>query len=602
MNNRPTSLRKMFVTNFFNVVAFLGMFNTVAFFLIRRIYNEGLKYLLRTLGYSYLTKENMNKVFSTSEGIIFIVAAVILVGLFIIFEANVLFVTYRAIYGNNKLSFTDMIYYGTINIKTIYIWRWIPTLIVITYIVIVTCFFGVYQYIILNNTYLTSIRLFLKSHKIGYWLYVAIAFLVMLGLAIIFSPLFIYFEKSSVSKGIRQSIDLWKKNIIGFLCRYTILNVMLIDIFYLLLIGLNMLSVNLLKEYVDISIRLNLAMIICDNIRFILLVAYCILSIMFNVSLTVYLYYRKQEAYRANIPVLEHRAINKKRYLFFVGMMISTFVLLCVNTLYVINNETDPFLYSKKSMYITAHRGSSLEAPENTMPAIEMAIDNLVDYIEIDVRETSDGILILMHDANLSRTTGNQLKIWKTSYEEIYKLDAGVWFGKKYINTKVPKFEEVLVYCKDKKVILNIEIKYNKKTPDITEHVMELIEKYNIGDKCVISSTTEEVLVEVKDINPNILTGKIITYDYENEYNDEYIDFYSMRSGFITKSKVVKIHGNGKEVHAWTVNTVSELTRCKRLGVDNIITDMPLLARSVFVENSEPSTMYEYIKILINKE
>ncbi len=602
MNNKAPSLRKMFTTNFFNVVAFLGMFNTVAFFLIKRIYNEGVKNLLKTMGYSYLTKENISKVFSTTEGMIFIAIAIVLVGVFILFEANVLFVTYRATYRGNVLSFSDMIYYGMANIKTIYIWRWIPVLILITYITIVVCLFGIYQYIILNNTYLTSIRLFLKSHKVGNWIYVAIAFLVLIGLSVIFTPLFMYFEKKSFPKSIKRSFGLWKKNIVSFLFKYILLNAILIGGFYAMLIGLNIVSVNLLKEYVDVLIRLNLAMIICDNIRFVLLVGYTILSIMLNVSLTVYLYYRKQENSSIEIPLLEHRGINRKRDMFFVCMMLTTIILLGVNALYVVNNEKDIFSYSKNYMYVTAHRGSSLDAPENTMPAIELAIESMADYIEFDVRETSDGILVLMHDAKATRTTGKSLKIWNTSYDELYRLDVGEWRGKKYINTKIPRFEEVLEYCKDKKIVLNIEIKYNKNTPDITEHVMEIIEEYEIVDKCVISSTTEEVLIEVKNINADIPTGKIITYDYENEYNDDYIDFYSMRSGFITKSKVMKIHENGKEIHAWTVNTVSELTRCQRLGVDNIITDMPILAKSVFVENSEPSTMYEYINILINKE
>lgn len=78
---------------------------------------------------------------------------------------------------------------------------------------------------------------------------------------------------------------------------------------------------------------------------------------------------------------------------------------------------------------ITAHRGASGSAPENTLVALQKAIEAGAEYAEIDVQETSDGKLVLLHDPDLKRTAGIKKNIWQASYDEIKHLDAGSWFS-----------------------------------------------------------------------------------------------------------------------------------------------------------------------------
>lgn len=233
--------------------------------------------------------------------------------------------------------------------------------------------------------------------------------------------------------------------------------------------------------------------------------------------------------------------------------------------------------------YITAHRGSSAAAPENTLEALQQAIDDMADFAEIDVQETKDGVVILMHDASLKRTTGKKAKVIDLTYAQIVELDAGGWFGADYAGVHVPTLREALELCKGK-INLNIELKAGKSAAvniDLTEKVLLLIEEYYMEDQCIISCTDQTMLAKVKECNSNIKTGYILSFAYGMFYDVDYIDFFSMKSSFVNESMVKTLHSLGKEVHAWTVNSRTETERMKQLGVDNIITDNPVLVREV---------------------
>jgi len=91
-----------------------------------------------------------------------------------------------------------------------------------------------------------------------------------------------------------------------------------------------------------------------------------------------------------------------------------------------------------------AHRGEHLHHPENTLPALQAAIDLGMDYAELDVRTTADGKLVLMHDPTVNRMTNGKGEVAKMTIEQIRSLDAGIKFGPQFAGTKVPTFEEAL--------------------------------------------------------------------------------------------------------------------------------------------------------------
>ena len=123
---------------------------------------------------------------------------------------------------------------------------------------------------------------------------------------------------------------------------------------------------------------------------------------------------------------------------------------------------------------VTAHRGYSAAAPENTLPAFQLAIDQGCEWAELDVQMTRDGVVMVTHDTSLRRCTGRNENIYDLTYNEVRKLDAGRWFGQKYTGAKVPTLEEVLDLCKGK-IQLNIEIKPNTATPELEAETIRII-------------------------------------------------------------------------------------------------------------------------------
>lgn len=248
---------------------------------------------------------------------------------------------------------------------------------------------------------------------------------------------------------------------------------------------------------------------------------------------------------------------------------------------------------------ITSHRGNSKLAPENTLPALLLAIEAKSDYIEIDLQQTKDGILILMHDRNLWRTTGLNKEVADLTCRELKKLDAGSWYGSAFSHTLIPTLEEAILLCKGK-VRLNLEVKTYGEINKLTETLIEIIDKYNFESQCVISSWDYDFLCEIKKQNPKLRTGLIISAVYGNFYRKEYVDFYSIRSSFLTKSMVESVHREGREVHAWTVNKASEIDRMKSLGVDCIISDDPILAREILYRDDTNENFVELLNKMLN--
>ena len=248
---------------------------------------------------------------------------------------------------------------------------------------------------------------------------------------------------------------------------------------------------------------------------------------------------------------------------------------------------------------VTAHRGSSMQAPENTLPAIEEAIQEMADFAEIDVQTTSDGVIVVCHDLNLDRLAGVDRQVGEMTFEELRKLDVGSWFSPEFAGTQIPTLEEVLELAKGR-IKLNIELKNIGKNTDLPERVAELIHQHEMEDQCVITSVSLSYLKRVKAADENLHTGYILPAAYGRYYEDDSFDFISIRSSFVTAGLLERAHAAGKVVHAWTVDSRSEMRRMKSLDVDNIITDYPALAREILEDKEATAGLLEMIRAVLS--
>lgn len=251
-----------------------------------------------------------------------------------------------------------------------------------------------------------------------------------------------------------------------------------------------------------------------------------------------------------------------------------------------------------KSTQITAHRGSSRSAPENTLAALRAAEEELADYAEIDVQMTADGVVVLGHDASLRRVAGIDRAIGSMDWEELSRLDVGSWFSPAYGGERIPALAEVLEFSLGR-LRLNIEMKDAGAASTLPEQVVELIQTYGYGEQCVITSTNLGYLARVKELAPELKTGYVIAAAYGDYYSMDVVDFISIRHTFVNPALVEKLHSQGKEVHVWTVNNRTDMERLRVLGVDNLITDDPILAREIIYQEEATENLMEYLRAVL---
>lgn len=247
---------------------------------------------------------------------------------------------------------------------------------------------------------------------------------------------------------------------------------------------------------------------------------------------------------------------------------------------------------------VTAHRGYSAAYPENTIPAFKGAIQVGADWAELDVQQTADGEVIVMHDSNLKRTTGLDKEVWQVTWDEIKDLDNGSWFDKKYQTVRIPTLEEVLKVCRGK-IHLNIEIKPSGHDKDLEEQVAKLLKKYHMRDTCVVSSLKYDSLRKIKEADDSIETAYITSVSYGNFTDLEYADAYSVESTLLSKSFVNKAQKAGKQIYVWTVNSEERLEKVVGMGIDNVITDDPVMAKELIYEQEHSTFWDRYVKQLL---
>jgi glycerophosphoryl diester phosphodiesterase len=236
---------------------------------------------------------------------------------------------------------------------------------------------------------------------------------------------------------------------------------------------------------------------------------------------------------------------------------------------------------------ITAHRGSSFAAPENTLAAIRGAVEDGADYAEVDVRLTADGRAVLLHDRDLFRVAGVKRNIADLPYEQVRTLDVGGWFSPRFQGERIPLLSDVVAFSKGR-IRLNIELKADAAPVRMAERVVQILHEQEAVPECVVSSTSIEILEHLRRLDPSIRTGYILSQSI-GQVTALDIDFLSVSSRLVTPGLIDAARAAGKEVHVWTVNRPRQMSTLIDLGVDNIITDLPLVARALLDERAAMS-------------
>ncbi len=254
---------------------------------------------------------------------------------------------------------------------------------------------------------------------------------------------------------------------------------------------------------------------------------------------------------------------------------------------------------------ITAHRGDSVHAPENSLEAFEKAIENGADVIELDVRETKDGEIVVMHDENVKRVCGVDKKIGKMTYEEIQELNLATKYKGKnkdeYDFVRVPTLREAIELVGDR-AEMNIELKPAKTDKGMERKVADIVKEYDYYHNCVVASLTYKSIKKIKRYDPEIKTIYVMSVAMGDFYGLEYVDGFSIKHRFINNDLVRNAHKAGKDVYAWTIDDKSDLENMMLLDVDCIITDDPDKTRRHMYENYYGDTLIERINVMVSSQ
>ncbi len=232
---------------------------------------------------------------------------------------------------------------------------------------------------------------------------------------------------------------------------------------------------------------------------------------------------------------------------------------------------------------IWAHRGASGYAPENTLPAFALAIEQQADGIELDVQLTKDGELVVCHDETLSRTSNGKGYLTHHTLAELKKLN----FNKKhkdYGNVPIPTLKEVYELTADADIVINVELKTSLfPYPGIEEKVIKLTKELGMEARVIYSSFNHFTLQRLRELNPEVNTGMLFqdcpvqVSEYMKWTGADAIHaplYYFREYDLISDCRSRNI-----PLRVWTVNEETYMHTLKAAGVDAIITNYPDVAR-----------------------
>lgn len=238
---------------------------------------------------------------------------------------------------------------------------------------------------------------------------------------------------------------------------------------------------------------------------------------------------------------------------------------------------------------VFAHRGSCKYAPENTLAAFSLAIEQEADAIELDVQLSSDKEVVVFHDQKLDRTTNGKGDVKDHTFDTLKALNAGILFGPAYPNESIPSLSQVFENFGDT-IYYNIELK-NLSTPfdDLPGRVVDIIKRYQLEDHVLLSSFNPIALIKIDKIIPGLPKGILLSGRFSRILHPyrffPFLDYQSVHFSFESMSlnQIQTIHTGGKLAFTYTLNNPADIISSLNLGIDGFFTDDPVLARKTIL-------------------
>jgi len=245
-------------------------------------------------------------------------------------------------------------------------------------------------------------------------------------------------------------------------------------------------------------------------------------------------------------------------------------------------------LSTEDNVAVIAHRGAAGSRPENTLASVAQAIEDGADWIEIDVQETADGQVVVIHDSDFMKLSGNSLKIWDATMEDLARIDIGSWFDPIYSDQRTPLLRDVLKMAKGKAKVL-IELKYYGHDVDLENRVARIVEDLGMVDQIATMSLDYGAVQKMQALRPDWRTGVLAATAVGNLAGLAG-DFVAVNTGQASPRLARDMADTGSDLYVWTVNDPLQMSKMISMGATGLITDEPALARRVLQIRADLST------------
>lgn len=398
---------------------------------------------------------------------------------------------------------------------------------------------------------------------------------------------FIMIEGQTIRKAIRSSLVLTKGKRLAIFINLFILNAV---VFTLGFVAIS--SVAYLPSWLDINVLKAMTDHYSLTLSTVLTYMFTLLLVPVNIIFLTRLFYhfsRRQGVMpRDQLRVYESRfagSIEMRLLAFIKGrtrkrvLYVSILAAYLALALFVSYAANDNLVYIKWSVMLSAHRGDTQSAVENSLQAVRSSVEQGVDAVEIDVQLTKDGVVVLHHDYNLRRMAGVAKRVSELTYDEVARLNIGNRSGKLEQIVRIPMLAEVLAEVQGKAKLI-IDLKSYGPGDELAKQVVSLINQFDMAQDCYIQSFDRQTLQQIRQLNPDIRIGQII-YFAVGDLSLLDVDFYTIEQVMLTEQLVESAHKKGREVWVWTVNSDRNLKEVLKFEIDGIITDYPARAHNM---------------------
>ena len=284
------------------------------------------------------------------------------------------------------------------------------------------------------------------------------------------------------------------------------------------------------------------------------------------------------------VPFTDELEIQGKRFRVSWAALVgglAVAVLMASGLAYLLMRDTR----TDRPVIVIAHRGASASAPENTLASFRRAGEEHADFVELDVQESSDGVVVVAHDRDLMRVARSPLQIWSSTEKQLREVDIGSYFSDAFKDERVPTLAEALAVCKGVSR-MDIELKDYGKSQRLEERVVELVEAAGMQNDIITMSLNRRMVENMKHLQPGWMAGLLAAKAIGDPSRLPF-DFLAVESRMATRSFIRSAHAAHKPVYVWTVNDPQRMIRMIGLGADGLITDRPALAREVLARYAD---------------